>query len=157
MSTLWDQIHTNFKNCIEDSVTGVNSLTAVTITFAEAEDVVELKSLPTSIFDGKYSIQLDSIDSVERDIATGIADYSYNVKYQFAFELNEHDGKDDYNNAIGCLEEVVRRRLNRNTWPSTIFHVVTFKSLYKLEFLTGTERFAIADIVFNIKGRTSLA
>ena len=75
MSTIWSVIHQNFVDTISDSATGVNSLTSVTTCFSESEDTINLKNLPSSIYDGKYAVQLSSMNEVRGDIGTGILDF----------------------------------------------------------------------------------
>jgi hypothetical protein len=157
MNVIWHILHQNFKDCIEDGSTGVNSLTSISSSFTESEDTVELKSIPSSIYDHKYSILLDNINDVNVDIATNVADFDYNIRLQFAFELNMHADRDGYNKAIQDIEEVIRKRLKYSTWQNTDIINITFVTGNKFQFLSSDlERFTIAEIVFRCVGRTTL-
>jgi hypothetical protein len=155
MSTIWNIIHDNFVDCIESSVSGVNSLTSVTVAYQESEDAINLKLLPSSIYDGKYALQLDSINDVREDIATGVVDFDYSIRVQVAFELNMND-RLTYHAAISNLEELVRKRLDYDSWKGTAISNIAFVVGNRFEFTQDIERFSIAEVVFRVTGRTNL-
>lgn len=157
MATIWDTIHTNFTNCIEDGVTGVNSLSSVSIAFSESQDAIDLRTVAGSIIDGKYSLQLDNINAVREDISTGVVDFDYNIRLQIALELNIND-KSTYHTAVQNLEELIRKRLDYDTWKDTSIVNIEFVVGNRFEFIPiqDTERFSIVEVVFRVVGRTNL-
>jgi hypothetical protein len=157
MSIIWDTIYDNFKSCIENSATGVNSLTSVNTSFAEG-DTVDLKSQPSSIINGLYSIQMDNINSVNQDLGSGVTDFNYDIRIQIAFEISTRSNKEDYVNAINDTEELIRHRLKYSTFQNTSILSVEFRNATRFQFFDSEEleRFTISELVFNIKGRTNL-
>ena len=155
--TVWSVIHSNFKNTIEDSSTGVNSLTSISISFSESTDAVDLKKQPSSIFNGKYSIQLDAMNSYQQDLATGVVDFDYNIRLQTAFEINQNDIT-EYHEAIYNLEELIRKRLDYDTWINSSIINIQFLNGNKFQFIPSVdlERFSIVELVFNVTGRTNI-
>jgi len=157
MAIIWTEVHDNFKNLLEDSVTGMGSLSSVTNTFTES-DYIDIKTEPTSIYNGSYSLQLDSINGAQQDYGTGIVDFDYDVRLQIAFELSSRSNKTDYNNAIKDIEEIIRQRLKVTSWANT--------NLLRYEFRNGNrfmtfdtealERFSFVELVFNVTGRANL-
>ena len=156
MSLIWTDIYDNFKTLMEDSTTGVGSLTSVTNTFVESDDTVDLAALPSSIFNGKYSINLNSINEITQDFTTYL-DYTYSVILKIAFEYNLHADKRDYNNSIQDIEEIIRLRLSNSSWTDTSIILITLNNVSNIEFQEeAIERFAIVNIEFLVQGRVTL-
>jgi len=153
--TIWNSIHTNFQTFMEDSATGINSLTSITTNFAEYDDV-DINSGAGSTFNGMYSIQLESINNVDQDLGTGKVDFSYNVKLQVGFESGQT--KTEYNNIIEDIEEIIRYRLDDSTWSDPIL-TIEFINTNRIQFIDRpeTERFGIVEMLFRITGRTNLS
>ena len=140
---------------MEDSATGINSLTSITTNFAEYDDV-DINSGAGSTFNGMYSIQLESINNVDQDLGTGKVDFSYNVKLQVGFESGQT--KTEYNNIIEDIEEIIRYRLDDSTWSDPIL-TIEFINTNRIQFIDRpeTERFGIVEMLFRITGRTNLS
>lgn len=156
-NTIWSIIHSNFKSTIENGTTGVNSLTSISVSFSESTDTVDLKLQSSSIFDGKYSIQLDNINGLNQDLATGITDFDYNIRLQIALEINQNDIT-TYHTAIYNIEEIIRKRLSYSTWSNSSIINVRLINGSKVQFIPqqDLERFSIVELVFQVTGRTNL-
>lgn len=157
-STIWSDIHINFKNLLEDSSTGVGSLTNVNNTYSEAIDSIDLGNQPNSVFNGKFSIQLNGINRINEDIATGVIDYEYDVKLQLGYIFYNNVSKASYNNAIIDVEEIIRKRLDVTTFANSTIENIIFLSVSPFKFISvgDSEEHATIDLFFQVYGRSDI-
>ena len=161
MSQAWQYITTNFHNLMEDSSTGVASLTAITNEFHEADDAIDFRTtcIPSSVTNGAYSTILQRVNSIHPDLGTGILDFDFNVLLLVCFEFNVSDYKKrDYNAAMQDVEEIIKRRLNTNTYEGSMITTVDLVLWNQIKWLSqpDEEKFGCTEIVFRVSGRTSL-
>ncbi len=155
--TIWKNIHTNFVDLLTDSVTGVGSLTNISNTFTESTNYLRAESNPSSVFNGKFSIMLDQINEVREDIGTGWIEYDYDVKVEIAFLITTNVNRDTYNNAIIDIEEIIRKRLDVDTFGDCAILNITFINSSPMRFVNNeNEEFGIIDLIFRVQGRSSI-
>ena len=153
-TTIWNDIHNNFKDFLEDSVTGLGVLVNIKNTYKEATDSVRLDTQPASIFNGKYSLQIYGITEQPDDVYITVR-LDFDVLLQLSYNLNTHVNKDSYNNAISDIEEIIRKRLDTSTYGNTNIENIRFLSCSPFRFLdVKTEEFGIVDVIFRVTGRT---
>jgi hypothetical protein len=158
-TTIWSTVHQNFKDCLEDSTTGVNSLTSISTHYTESELEIDLKNEQSSVFHGAYVVQLDSINNVTNYLSSGTLVYEYNVRLQLGYELNTNDKAVSYHQALSDTEEVIRHRLTPTTWnfnaPDGIIKDITFNNNNKVQPVVKNDQFVITETVFKVLAQTN--
>lgn len=149
MST-WNTIHDNFVTLMSTSITGSVSRS---YTESSAVDLKTRSSEPSSIWDGAYSILNNGMDSTY-EFMNGYADAMHNVVLQVAYELSHNDEKALYNQASNEIVEIIRKRLDVNTYQGTLLNV-THDNTSGFQFVgrPDSETFAVVEIAFKINSR----
>ena len=153
-TTIWNNIHQNFKDFLEDSVTGVGVLINIKNVYREATDSIKLDTQPASVFNGKFSTQLYGLTESPDDIGSSVR-LDYDVLLQLSYNLSTKASKNSYNDAISDIEEIIRKRIDVSTFQGANIENIRFLSCSPFRFLdVKTEEFAIIDILFRVTGRT---
>ena len=157
---IYTEIVSNFHDVMEDSLTGLPSLTAVSYTYHELESSIDPRTsyVPGSVTNGAYSVLMDKINFVRPDLGLGILDFSYDISLLLCYELNISEAKTSYNAAITDIEEIIKRRLNYNTYQGTDILSIDLVSANPIRWISepDTEHFGYVEVIFKVTGRTQL-
>ena len=155
-TTVWESITENFKNLLEDSVTGIGSLTSVTNSFSEAKE--DLQNISAQNYNGKYLLLLESLDSVE-DLTTNVHAF-YTVIWKVGFKLRKNFFVTDYNYAIQDVEQFSTLRVDPSTYsdPYNKMYNIQFINTTAMEFPRNTEleTFGVISVRFKVEGEIRL-
>jgi hypothetical protein len=156
--SIWSDIQNNFDVLITSTL--VDFLNR---NYKKINETVDIKSLPSAIFDGMYSVFNNGVEKMDIQMDNTI-DFEYSIRLQLGFELNPNNVKDDYDKAMEDIETIVRTRLKSDTWvitgtitPVSIVNI-EFQGWSPMEFFGRGENFenyGMVAVDFIVRGRAS--
>ena len=142
----WQNLVSNFRDLMNTDIIDV-----VHKSYREAKDRIDLtinrSGLPTSIFDRSYTIMFNGMQGTV-EYVNDQQDFQYNVQLQLAFGLNNRDDKLSYTKAIEDLEEIIRKRLDVDTFTDTTIVNIIHTSTDRPAFIgkTVSESFLVITV-----------
>jgi hypothetical protein len=115
---IWNDIVSNYETFMESGISG-----STHNEFREIHDLLDLKIAPTSLFNGSYVVQYNGIGAANIDVNAVESEFQYNVRLQIGFELNAHDNRTSYTQAVEDIETIVRMRLSTDSYDSVLGRV----------------------------------
>ena len=157
MSEVWQLIRQNFKDCLEDSVTGVNSLTSITNSLSESTAIDPFKDSKSNR-NGKYFLSIENVNGVVQDLGLGLGRFDETVKMKIGYEFNKNDAeKEDYHNASKDVHEIIRKRLSYNTFVGSGIDTIDFVLSKGIQFPDkNSEQFGVVELYFRVKAQVPL-
>lgn len=156
--SIWSEIQNNFDVLLTATLADF-----LNRKFKKSNEVIDIKSLPSAMFDGMYSVFSYGIPEMVIQMDDTI-DFQYGIRLQLGFELNPNAVKDDYDKAMEDIETIIRTRLKSDTWvitetltPISLVNV-EFQSASAMEFFGRGENFenyGMVSIDFLVRGRAS--
>jgi hypothetical protein len=102
-NTTFTYIAASFKTLMEQTIGGY--------TEAETIDLSKKDSSPASTVDHAYSTLVQGMNSTKKYV-NDEGEFSWNVRLQVSFEINQQDNKESYNQAWDAINEIITERLN---------------------------------------------
>ena len=128
--------------------------------FEETPTGTELSTLPSTVFNGAYSIALNGIPQVEREVGTTIVAL-IRVRVQVGFLVNQiaridpdtdamDNSKTEYNNAANDILLIIKTMM-LGQYPTV--EVTRFTGASALRSLEDVENYFVCDIEFQLGAR----